>query len=420
MFSLRYFFLTLCLVMIEINSLSSPRMVAYINCLCGFGVASDGDNSCLPDAAGKNVILEWEQQKSSPVTHYIISFLSFSGSKIQTDPGSVWEDTKGSTTNFKLNGNLSAALTAASKNGKKIILSIGGEIGSRGFPSYWKSKGSDTASRVKNMRADISAVMGAFQTQNGIQVDGIDVDIELGQGYKPASDKYNSTRDLINAIPDTVTAAFVPQVGNGLCAPPVEADDPFTPEKSMGGQCMEPPLTGDTFSLTFLDRDCVKSDGSKKLDYVGIQYYNAGEAVCCGGTGPSIIQNYKNLANGWPEVTAADLANASNPWHKWQYWPGPWMAFAGFTPERLVLGKPSCHGCAGSDYLDMDTLFSVFNGLKGKLKGKMGGILYWDLCRIFGQSGKFCVGGQCQPSWGGTNEDAKKNLQNIVTAMSQI
>jgi len=414
-----FIFIFLILTMVKASDLSAPRMVAYVNCLCGFGASKEGQSSCLSDVAGKNVVLDWENNKSSPITHYIISFLSFSGSQIRTDPGSIWEDAKGSTTNFKLNANLAAALKVAQNNDKKVILSIGGESGSRSFLSYWKAKGSGTVNRVKNMRADINSVIDIFQKQNGINVDGIDVDIELGQGYKPASEKYNSTRDLINAIPDSITAAFVPQVGNGLCAAPVIGDT-LTPDLTMGGQCMEPPLTGDSFALTKLDQDCLKDDGSKKLDYVGIQYYNAGTAVCCGGTIPSVIQNYKNLANGWPEVTAKDLSNTSNPWHKWQSWPGPWMAFEGFNPERLVLGKPSCHGCAGSGYIDMDDLMSVFNGLKGHLKGTMGGLLYWDLCRLFGKSGPFCVSGTCQPSWGGTTETLKNNLQSIASAMLHI
>ena len=56
-------------------------------------------------------------------------------------------------------------------------------------------------------------------------------------------------------------------------------------------------------------------DGSVKLDWFGIQYYNAVSAVCCGGGGDTaqatlgIAQNYKNLAAGWPGVTQDDMAS---------------------------------------------------------------------------------------------------------------
>ena len=35
-----------------------------------------------------------------------------------------------------------------------------------------------------------------------------------------------------------------------------------------------------------------------------------------------------NLANGWP--ASGDTTQATNPWHQWAYYPGPWAAFAGF------------------------------------------------------------------------------------------
>jgi hypothetical protein len=195
---------------------------------------------------------------------------------------------------------------------------------------------------VSRACAKVLTAVGLFTTQNEVGVDGIDVDIELGGGHGYASDKYQSTRDLINAVPDDLLVAFVPQVGNGLFAAPV-IGDPLPPPTVLGGQCMNP-VGGDgtPWTLARLDQDCLRA-GKPKLDYFGIQYYNAGEAQCCGGGAdvPAMIesttQNYVDLANGWP--TPGDLSQATNPWHAYQYFPGPWAAFGGIGADRLVLGK---------------------------------------------------------------------------------
>jgi len=305
-----------------------------------------------------------------------------------------------------------------------VILSLGGQTGSSSYLSYWSSKGTTTADKVSGMRTDLMNVALLFFQQNPpLQVDGFDVDIELGGGYSYTSDKYTATRDLINAVPDNFTVAFVPQVGNGLCAPP-NLGDPLNPSDTLGGQCMEPPADGTSWTLARLDQDCKKASGEPKLDYFGIQYYNAGQAVCCGGGASnsqaiqSTQQNYKNLAGGWPEVTASEMADPTNPWHQWQWYPGPWASYSGMGSERIVLGKPGCQGCAGSNFLSTNDMLSVITGLDGKLNGTMGGLLWWDLCRLFGNTGGFCVSGSCQPSWGGT--DIQTNLDSLYTAMKNL
>jgi len=223
-------------------------------------------------------------------------------------------------------------------------------------------------------------------------------------------------------VPDDLLVAFVPQVGNGLCAAPV-VGDALTPPQVLGGQCQQPVMGDDSpWVLARLDKDCVKTNGQPKLDYWGIQYYNAGQADCCGGgidaaaQARSTAQNYKNLGNGWP--ASGDTTQAANPWHQWANYPGPWAAFGGIGADRLVLGKPGCQGCAGSDYLDLTGMSDVLTQLDHKLTKPMGGILFWDLCRLFGDSGKQCVSGQCQPSWGGA--DVLSNLRTLRTRMGAL
>jgi hypothetical protein len=302
------------------------------------------------------------------------------------------------------------------------MLSVGGAVGSGNFLAWWNAAGAATADRVAGMRAQLVQVAQQFAQQNMINVDGFDIDIELGGVYQYNSDKYNSTRDLINAVPDNLLVAFVPQIGNGLCAAPA-VGDPLPPPTVLGGQCQQP-VNGDDSSwvLARLDKDCLKGDGTPKLDYWGIQYYNAGQAECCGGGSSdadavtSIAQNYKNLANGWP--ASGDTGQASNPWHQYEFYPGPWPAFAGIGADRLVLGKPGCQGCAGSDYLDMPNMLNLISGLDKKLAKPMGGILFWDLCRLFGNTGMQCVSGQCQPSWGG--DAVLANLTQLKVQMSAL
>jgi len=398
---------------------TGPRLVAYVNTLCGFGIGSD-NGTCLDDPdPNQNHILAWECAKKSPITHYVLSFLSFKGAEIQTDPGSIWANGGGSTTDFALHPNLRIAMLAARAAGAKIMLSLGGEVGSNGFLSWWSAQGGNSAARVTMMRSRIAAVVGVFATQNGLPADGIDVDIELGGAYAYGSDKYVATRDLINAVPEDLLVAFVPQVGNGLCAAPV-VGDPLSPTVALGGQCMQP-MNGDDspWVLARLDKDCVRSDGSPRLDYFGIQYYNSGAAECCGGGGDaaamvrSTAQHYKNLGNGWP--AAGDLSDPANPWHAYQWYPGPWAAYAGTGTTRLVLGKPGCRGCAGSNYLELAAMKDLLTNLDGRLTGPMGGILFWDLSRIFSKGGSLCVSGTCQPSWGGTNP-----LQNLTDLVAQM
>ena len=400
----------------------SARVVAYINCLCGFG-ASTSASECLasPDPT-MNQVKAWEDAGESPITHYILSFLSFQGSAIQTDPGEIWASGGGSTTDFTLEANLKAALQSAQAHGKKIMLSLGGAVGSSNFLSWWSSLGAASTDRVPAMTAQLNAVAQSFTQANGIQVDGFDVDIELGGVYQYGSNNYEATKELITAVPDALLVAFVPQVGNGLCAAPV-VGDPLTPPDVLGGQCQQP-VNGDdsAWVLARLDTECTKADGSPKLDYWGIQYYNAGQAACCGGgvDDPSMItsayQHYKNFANGWP--ASGDTTSPSNPWYPWAYYPGPWPAFGGVGADRLVLGKPGCQGCAGSDYLDMPSMQTLIGQLDGKLAKPMGGLLFWDLCRLFGNSGSQCVSGTCQPSWGG--DDVLANLTTLQQAMAGL
>jgi hypothetical protein len=130
----------------------------------------------------------------------------------------------------------------------------------------------------------------------------------------------------------------------------------------------------------------------------------------------STVQNYTNLANGWP--ASGDTTQADNPWHAWAYYPGPWAAFGGIGADRLVLGKPGCQGCAGSDYLDLAGMQQVLGKLDHKLNKTMGGVLFWDLCRLFGNTGPQCVSGQCQPSWGGS--DVLTNLQTLKMQLDAL
>ena len=55
--------------------------------------------------------------------------------------------------------------------------------------------------------------------------------------------------------------------------------------------------------------------------------------------------------------------------------------------QRLVLGKPGCRGCAGSNYLDLTAMKDLLTSLDGRLTEPMGGILFWDLSGIFSQGG---------------------------------
>jgi hypothetical protein len=404
------------------NGAALPRVVAYVNCLCGFGAGADGQ-TCLgvPDP-NVNHVKAWEDSGQSPITHYVVSFLSFKGADIQSDPGSIWKNGGGSTTDFALAPGLRDALLSARAHGKKVMLSLGGEVGSSGFLAWWSAQGAGTSARVSGMRAKIAAAVAAFTSQNTVGVDGVDVDIELGGGYSYASDKYQATRDLINAVPDDLLVAFVPQVGNGLCAAPV-AGDALTPPTVLGGQCMMPSNDDASapWTLARLDQDCVRN-GKPRLDYFGVQYYNAGQAECCGGGADdaamvrSTAQNYVNLANGWP--AAGDVASPANPWHAYQYFPGPWAAFGGIGADRLVLGKPACQGCAGSNYLSPAAMKDLFGRLDGKLAKAMGGILFWDLCRMFGNKGTLCVSGTCQPSWNAG--DPRAGLADLRAAMLAI
>jgi hypothetical protein len=393
----------------------TPRVVAYVNVVCGFGTGARG-GECLsqPDPT-VNYIKEWEDAATSPITHYILAFLSFQGASLRTDPGEIWKSGGGSTTDFALDEHVAAALSSAKAHGKKIFLSVGGEAGSTGFLSWWSMLGGSSGGAA--MGQQIQQAADAFQTANGFSIDGIDVDVELGGAYAVGSQDYNATRDLINAIPDSFLVAFVPQVGNGLCAAPV-AGDPLTAGQVLGGECNTSSNDSDSaWSLAQLDQDCKHSDGTPKLDYWGIQYYNAGQATCCGG-GPdtptalqSIAQNYKNLANGW---AASDAT--TDPEDRW---PGPWPAFAGFGADRLVLGKPGCQGCAGSNYLAPSDMQSLIASLDGKLAKPAGGILFWDLGRLFADTGVECVSGTCQPSWGGA-ADARATLADLKSQMALL
>ena len=399
-----------------------PRIVAYVNVTCGFGVGTNGGECAAQPDPTVNYVKQWEDAATSPITHYVLSFLSFQGASIQTDPGEIWK-TGGSTTDFTLIDGVREALVSAQAHGKKVMLSIGGQVGSTGFTGWWSGSGATSPDRVAAMGTQLQNVADAFTKANGVKVDGFDIDIELGGIYAAGSDKYVSTRDLINAVPESFLVAFVPQVGNVLCAAP-NPGDALSPATALGGQCQQP-VNGDDspWVLAHLDTDCKRSSGAPKLDYWGIQYYNAGQASCCGGGSDpasmiqSTAQNYVDLANGW--AASGNLADPASPWHSSQYYPGPWAAFGGIGADRLVLGKPGCEGCAGSDFLDLDGMSQLVAALDGKLAKGAGGILFWDLGRLFADKTSNCVSGSCQPSWGGT-ASVRDNLAALKAQLAAL
>jgi chitinase len=384
-------------------------VIAYVNCLCGFGVGTSR-GACL-DAPDPNVnhVAHWEASGRSPITHYVISFLSFGEHTIVPDAASVWATGGEDSNDFELDDRLRDAMRAAQAHGKKVLLSLGGESGSARFLDYWRRSGATTERRVRAMRTELTRVAQRFERQNRVRADGFDVDIELGGAYTLDSDKYAAVRDLINAVPDALLVAFAPQVSNGLCAAP-NASDALAASAALGGGCEQPARGADMWPLVQLDRDCTRADGSPKLEYFGIQYYNAGDDVACGGGDDtataieSTAQHYVNLANGWPASSATDSAAS-------------WPAFGGLGAQRVVLGKPGCRGCAGSNYLDMPSVLRLIARLDQRLAGPMGGVLIWDLCRMLGRAGGLCIGG-CQPSWGGA--DTLQNLGELRRAMGAL
>ena len=52
-------------------------------------------------------------------------------------------------------------------------------------------------------------------------------------------------------------------------------------------------------------------------------------------------------------------------------------------------------------------------------KQQFGGVLFWDLCRLFGTEGKFCVGEHCQPSFG-TDGGVAQGLTKLYKAMQKV
>jgi hypothetical protein len=390
-----------------------PRLVAYVNCLCGFGVGTSR-GACLdePDP-NVNHVLAWEERGESPITLYAIAFLSFGPHAIQTDHASVWASGGGSATDFELHDHVKRALRAAQTRGKRVWLSLGGEVGSEGFLAWWRGLGGSSRERTKGMRKELERVASRFESQNGIVVDGFDVDIELGGLYERASDKYAATRDLINAVPEPRQVAFAPQVGNGLCAAPVPGD-PLSAAATLGGACKGSPADAESrWVLTRLDEDCKTSQGTPRLEYFGIQYYNVGSDESCGGgadtaaTLRSTVQNYVNVSNGWAASTASDLSNGRT-----------WTAYAGLGADRLVIGKPGCAGCASDGYLDPASMQRLIGSLDMKLDKPMGGVLFWDLCRLFGNGDDLCEANGCQPSWGG--KDLVENLRDLKRRMQAL
>ena len=403
------------------------KFIAYVSCTCGFGPRGWNLDVCRQgELPGANHVLAWERAGVSPVTHYVLAFLSFEAAEIRTDPGSLWVDGGGSTTRFALVPEVLAAMKQAQANGKRILLSIGGETGSTGMIMWWMRQGADEAARVAAIRTRLEGVVAAFEAQNpGLQVDGFDLDVELPDGYPHGGDNYASVRDLINAVPQQHLVGFVPQVGGGLCAAPLSIDDRLGPIEVLGGQCQMPAADGQPWSLTRLDQDCKRADGVRpRLDYLGLQYYNAVDALCCGGGDSlqamldSTTQHYINLANGWPEVTLAEMEDPNSPWHAFRWFPGPWPAYAGFGADRLLLGKPACKGCAGSNYLSYEQMNQLIAGFDRALDQPMGGVVMWDLCRLFGDRGPLCSGGgSCGPSWADHADQVLERLHGMASGV---
>lgn len=115
------------------------------------------------------------------------------------------------------------------------------------------------------------------------------------------------------------------------------------------------------------------------------------------------------------------MTDPASPWHEWRWWPGPWESFEGIGADRLVLGKPACHGCAGSNFIDMVHITNMLQSIGRELHGHsqpFGGVLLWDLCRMFGTAGKFCVGDHCQPAIG--SGDVGEGLTALYTSMKNV
>jgi hypothetical protein len=379
--------------------------------LCGVGVGGS-EGACLdePDPT-INHVERWERQGTSPITHYVIAFLSFEAASIVSDNTSVWASGGGSGVDFELEDHLKSALRVAQAHGKQVVLSLGGELGSARFLDFWRRLGASSAQRVAGMHAELERVARVFATQNGVRVDAFDIDLELGGRYAHDSEKYLATRDLIDAVPETYAVAFAPQISNGLCAAPAPGS-PLAAATVLGGDCdVEPNHAERAWVLTRLDEDCKKRDGSPKLEYFGVQYYNAGADVCCGGGDTagamieSTLQSYVSLAEGWPASGNTPAAGSGYVW----------PAFAGVGARRLVLGKPGCAGCAANNYLELASMQQLLARLDRRLRQPLGGLFFWDLCRVFGKAGGLCGHAGCQPSWGGAQV-----LQNLRALREQM
>ena len=89
-------------------------------------------------------------------------------------------------------------------------------------------------------------------------------------------------------------------------------------------------------------------DAMQKMDFVFVQFYNNGD---CNVGQPGFLDSFK----AWSSDLAANGA-------------GP----------KLYIGAPGCPACAGSGYLDPNTMQSVVNSAKSAAMSNFGGVMLWD------------------------------------------
>ena len=223
-------------------------------------------------------------------------------------------------------------------------------IGLERILSWWTAQGSaEPGARVSMMRSRIDSMVRAFAGANARSPPtGSTSTSSSAARTRPGSDKYIATRDLINAVPEDLLVAFVPQVGNGTCAAPV-VGDPLSPTVALGGQCTQPMNGDDTpWSLARLDKDCVRSDGAPRLDYFESSITTpaprsvAGWGRCDGDGSRHRTASTRTSPMAGPHRAISPIPAI------------PGMPTSGIpvrgqlSPEpargRLVLGKPGCRG----------------------------------------------------------------------------
>ena len=331
-------------------------------------------NGSGPDPCGLNLLEDWESKNMCPVTHYMLAFVvGDSSGKLTMDQAMQLNGVTTDTT--LINATVLRIMLLAQKNGKKVLLSMGGDKMGGSNSSVWlafvnKNGGADKAAdRIIAFLDHIKVIQ--FLTMDGVDFDyeppgrvpktDVQMIVDLTKALRIAIDKWYvnpnpSTPGLRAVISHAPQPPYICVPNNGCTVVPSMAD-----------------CDADLANCAGAGYWYINEHAGDAIDFYFIQYYN---------------NDYWDGVGTNTEIGARHVVN---------HVIGLTQGQGGFKPipiEKIVVGKPACIDCGcgtraihGADcFMTGDQIINfILMPIQNALgSGVMPGVGFWQWGGLYG------------------------------------